>query len=460
MELSHREYLNSWDSKYQSMEDQNPWWRGRDRFDEDEDYRRWREGEVRWIPSLLERIELRPFALHIISGPRQVGKTTLLKLLIKNLLEKVENPKAIFYFRCDKLADFKEMDEVIRSYIRIRRAENIKTSYLLLDEVTFPKDWYRAVKWHVDMGNFKNDVLVLTGSLSMFVKGEVETFPGRRGYGKDFVMLPLSFREFLNIVGKDLIGKIGKIEDLEINGILRECGKALPLIDKLNEYFEKYIECGGFPLAVKSLLEKGRIGGEVEDTYLSWIRGDIAKLKRSESIAKRVIKALIEKSSSTISYLSIAKEFEIKSHKTVFQYMDILEKLFLLKVLYFIEPNKGVEVFYKERKAYLTDPFLYRIFSSWCLTKIPEKSIIVESIVASHLARKFNIGYWRNRREIDVVAFGRGMVGFEVKYREKAPAEKIGVGKIRNVITLTKNEFNEDKLKIPVSIFLGSLNLS
>jgi len=32
--------------------------------------------------------------------------------------------------------------------------------------------------------------------------------------------------------------------------------------------------------------------------------------------------------------------------------------------------------------------------------------------------------------------------------------------KIRNVITLTKNEFNEDKLKVPVSIFLGSLNLS
>jgi predicted AAA+ superfamily ATPase len=59
----------------------------------------------------------------------------------------------------------------------------------------------------------------------------------------------------------------------------------------------------------------------------------------------------------------------------------------------------------------------FRILSSRCPKRILEKSIIVESIAASHLARKFNIGYWRNRGEIYVV-FG-GMVGFEVKYMEK-----------------------------------------
>ncbi|MDI6825639.1 MAG: hypothetical protein QMD36_00360 [Candidatus Aenigmarchaeota archaeon] len=99
------------------------------------------------------------------------------------------------------------------------------------------------------------------------------------------------------------------------------------------------------------------------------------------------------------------------------------------------------------------DPFLYHIFSQWCLTKKPEESIIVESTVASHLARKFNIGYWKNKREIDVVVFGKELFGVEVKYKEKAEFAKTRVGRIRSVITLTKNEFNEKPLAIPVKFF-------
>jgi predicted AAA+ superfamily ATPase len=43
------------------------------------------------------------------------------------------------------------------------------------------------------MGHFKNDVPVLTGSLSMFVKGEVETFPGRREVSRIHLSLTFIF---------------------------------------------------------------------------------------------------------------------------------------------------------------------------------------------------------------------------------------------------------------------------
>jgi predicted AAA+ superfamily ATPase len=325
--------------------------------------------------------------------------------------------KAIFYFRCDELSDFKELDEVIRDYLKTRDIEGIKSSYIFLDEVTFPSEWYRAIKWHVDMGHFKNDVLVLTGSLSMFVKGEIETFPGRRRNGRDFIMYPLSFREFLKLVNREAFEKIDASQNL--NKIEEKCFRALSWLEELQKIFEPYLQCGGFPLSVKSFLEKGKIPSEIFTTYLSWIKGDLAKLKRSESLAKRVIKAIIEKVLSTISFNSIAKEFEIKSHKTVFQYIDILEKLFLAKVLYFIDPDNGTEVFYKQRKIHLTDPFLYNVLSYWCRTEKPEESILVESLVGAHLARKFNIGYWKNNKEVDIVILDDELTGIEVKYKKR-----------------------------------------
>jgi len=40
------------------MESQNPWWKGKEAFEEDEDYKKWRQSSVRWVPQLLEEIKL------------------------------------------------------------------------------------------------------------------------------------------------------------------------------------------------------------------------------------------------------------------------------------------------------------------------------------------------------------------------------------------------------------------
>ncbi|MGB9805870.1 MAG: DUF4143 domain-containing protein [Thermoproteota archaeon] len=196
----------------------------------------------------------------------------------------------------------------------------------------------------------------------------------------------------------------------------------------------------------------------MKNAYLSAFVYDLAKLKRSEAIAKRVLKATIEKLPSTVSLNSIAKEFEIKSHKTVFYYLDLFEKLFVVKNVYFAEPNKAIEVFYKERKIHLIDPFLYLVFSDWCLVNLPERSKIIESVVASHLARKFRIGYWKNGFEIDVVLLDK-LIGFEVKWSKKAEFHKRSVGKIKDFVYLTREEFNDFPLAVPVSIFLSCLEL-
>ncbi|MEM2990553.1 MAG: ATP-binding protein, partial [Halobacteria archaeon] len=187
----------------------NPWWKGKENFDEDEDYRKWVSRKIKWVPELTREIALEPFSLHFIVGARQVGKTTAIKLLIKDMLELEKvNPKSIFYFRCDEISDYKELKDLLSSYLELRDSWKIDKSYIFLDEVSFPKEWYRTVKSMIDDGMFKNDVLILTASTSIKIKKETEYFPGRRGKGRDFVVRPLSFREFIKTIDPDLYSKL------------------------------------------------------------------------------------------------------------------------------------------------------------------------------------------------------------------------------------------------------------
>ncbi|WP_240910946.1 hypothetical protein [Thermococcus sp. MV5] len=100
---------------------------------------------------------------------------------------------------------------------------------------------------------------------------------------------------------------------------------------------------------------------------------------------------------------------------------------------------------------------MYHLFSRWCLIESPSQDKIVESVVASHLARKYCVGYWRNGSEIDVVT--KNEISFEVKWRKNAKPSRIRVGKIKNVVTLSKDNISMEPLMIPVYLFLACLDV-
>lgn len=438
----------------------NVWWKGKEFFEEDEDYRKWKEKKIKWIPELVDKIKLEPFSLHFIFGPRQSGKTTLIKFIIRKLLEKVD-PRAIFYFRCDEIKDYKELKEVLTTYLEFRKELKIKTSYIFLDEITFPKEWFRSIKSMIDDGIFKNDVLVLTGSTSLEIKKEMEWFPGRRGKGKNFLVLPLSFREFIKILNpgleKNLPEKINSLANAR--EVRKKILKASIYLKELNEILKLYLRIGGFPLAINSYYSSGRIEESVIQTYLSWIINDITKIGRNWQTAREIMKVLLTKIPSPISWESLAKEMTIKSPKTVSSYLKILSSMFVLIISYQIEPNKILVEFAKNKKIHLLDPLFYQIFEDLCLVKIPEReSKIAESALASHLQRFLNkdVFYWKNKSEIDCVVRVNGrLIGFEVKWREKAKPKKIVVGKIKEVYVLSKRDLDLKNRVIPLSLFLA-----
>ena len=61
--------------QFNCMEEQNPWWYG----EEDYEYEKWKSFKIKWVPLLIDKIELKPFSLHFIVGSRQVGKTTAIE---------------------------------------------------------------------------------------------------------------------------------------------------------------------------------------------------------------------------------------------------------------------------------------------------------------------------------------------------------------------------------------------
>ncbi len=366
---------------------QNPWWKDR----KDYHIERWEGMKIRWIPKWLEEISLEPFSLNFVIGPRQTGKTTGIKLLISSLLKNLR-PESVFYLDCTLLPDLSSLEKSLKEYLEIKEMEKIANSFIFLDEVTSVNDWWRVLKGYIDMGIFKNDVITITGSSSIKLRGEVELFPGRRGKGRDILVLPLSFKEFLEIKGI-------KIED---NGSIEErMKKAWKMEDKIKRFFEEYINKGGYPLSINE-------DPEAELQLIYSIENEILRAGKSLGLTKAILASILRKAPSPLSFNTIGNDVGV-SYKTVQDYLEAFQSLFILDTALY----KRDEINWrKERKFFFLDPFLANTLSIWTGEKYLE-SAFYEWIVQSHLKRKFgSVYYFRNAYEIDCIA---GDLMIEVK---------------------------------------------
>jgi hypothetical protein len=210
---------------------------------------------------------------------------------------------------------------------------------------------------------------------------QAESFPGRRGKGKDIEILPLSFPEFLKVQNIDLT-------------------KRKTLEEEIQKQFKAYLSSGGFPKSINRI--------DFFKDLISSIETEIQKNGKSPLTAKQIISAILEMVPSALSFNAIANRVGI-SNKTVESYIEDLENLYVLKVVYFKEKTVN---FRKEKKIFIRDSFLLNSLAAWCNKEV-RKDFLYESIVQEHLLRKFKeIYYYRNRYEIDCIA---GNLKVEVK---------------------------------------------
>lgn len=367
----------------------NPWWEGeRSPLVEE-----WRRREVRWRPKWLDDLSLEPFSLNMVIGPRLVGKTTGLHLLIDELIPH-RDPLSILYLNLDLAPSFDAFKSLLDAYLRTRKARGISSSLLIFDEVTGVRGWWKLIKGYVDAGVFRRDVVIVTGSSSIRLRGEVELFPGRMGGGNEITVLPLSFRDYLEVMGLRIELPKGK-ERGDHGKMDLDTSILLPQASRIKELFENYLKTGGFPLPING-------DPKAEEQLIRSLEGEILRAGRSLDIARGVMSSLLRAAPSPISFNSIASTLSI-SHRTVREYVELLTGLMVLGQALFFE---GVPKFRKERKVFVRDPFLARAMSIWTTSEFLG-SALYEWVIQEHLMRRFgSVYYWRDGYEVDVIADG------------------------------------------------------
>lgn len=449
----------------------SPWWVDN----------RWEENDRHIVSALKSGIEMRHIeqyeikypSIDIIRGPRQIGKTTEIKMLIKELINKGRDPKAIGYFTCDIISKHKDLFEVLKSFSQHLKLNKIKNGVFFLDEVSSINNWQKAIKGFIDIGIGEKIHLVVTSSSSIELKRGYERMPGRRNGGKDYLLLPVSFRKFclLTNPGKD-------IPDLQFTKILKsrkyfEEFKEGLLIQSAfyKRCFTDYARIGGFPRAVSDFVKYNEITSETLLINQSVLFSEFERYKKSINTLIRILGEVVKNISTPVSFNTIMKNIELASAKTVKEYIEMLSHAYLGILVPCVDISRKKIFNKKDKKIYLIDPIVFKVLQDRIGIHLPNESSLSENMTGVHIGRLFisewaDIGvlnklfYWKSGKgnEVDFVVFlDDRPFGIEVKYQNMvSPWDEMSIRKgIGKGIIITKDTFEYGKIqKIPLWAFL------
>jgi uncharacterized protein len=331
--------------------------------------------------------------VKIITGIRRSGKSVVLRLLKRELLQRGVEEHQIIMINFDSFV-FNELTNAHKLYEYVKESiNNTSTYYLLLDEIQEVEHWEKAVNSF--MVDFDVDVY-LTGSNSHLLSSELATYLAGR-----YVEIPvftLSYREFLDF-RKQYFNE-----------------------EPVATSFVQYLRFGGFPVIHTAGYTDESAYKVVYDIYSSVIlRDTIQRYKiRDIELLERVIKFTFDNIGNTFSGKNIADFFKSQQRKvdvnTVYNYLNALEGAF---VLYRVPRYdiKGKEILKTQEKFYVSDVSIIYALMGYRDRMI---SGILENIVFLELKRrgyKVYVGKLEGT-EIDFVAEKRNQkIYVQVAYK-------------------------------------------
>ncbi len=481
---------------------QNPWWK----YDAFQDFDKDLSELYGWPFRFTRReLPLNPGEIYLLRGPRQVGKTTLIKQQIAELIRKKVDPVSILYYPCDYLHSTRELRGIIDFHSeRNRGTENL---FIFLDEITYLQDWNREIKAQVDAGLLRKATLVLTGSGAAQLKRKAEQLPGRGLEGNQYLLLPLTFREFMLQASDDVSHRIGPDlwraveaarKRLESNSMTldedmrkqRDSVEALmPFGPDLDTLLRIYLLTGGFPKTINALLRNNleSIEEETYTTFVKMVLGDFSKQGKEETLARQILEGVIRRQGTRFGYRTLTEDVDA-THPTVIQYLETMNDSLLTQTVHSIDFKRETARYKADKKIYVTDPFIYHSVNAFIKgmdgytlsreTLDEESSIfsLVESVVASHLTQarvvpymaepmSFLYFFYNPRKEVDFVYKRKSgkFTGIEVKYGKRERKVRFPeVSQFKERITLTRDTvgFGENEAEIPAGIFLSLLDKS
>lgn len=309
-------------------------------------------------------------------GPRRCGKSFLLKLFQKDLLNRGIEPDHLICIELDDLLLNSLRDsKTLHSYV-LERIKDENTYFVFIDEVQLCPHFEEVLASLVKRTNID---LYVTGSNAYLLSGELTTFLTGR-YTK-IEMFPLSFKEFRNAVVNDRL--------------------------TAQEDFERYLQIGSFPALVRDRNDPDHIAIYYSDLIQSIILKDISwrlKIRDTETLFKLCcfLASNIGSAFSSTNIINILKSQKVEiSRLTLSTYLNaLIDSYFIERVPRF--DVRGKATLRTEEKYYLTDTgFRHHLI----ISPVKDYGHILENIVYLELCRRFKrVRIGKNaQKEIDFI---------------------------------------------------------
>jgi predicted AAA+ superfamily ATPase len=416
----------------QRVVDQNPWWADPAAIAADRDLVALAQTPLRFEPPV--PIALDRDAIYGLRGPRQVGKTTLLKRIAAILLEqRGVSARALLYLDVERagLLSYAALSEAIEGYLAWARPSPASLArervFLLLDEVTAVPRWSTALKALHDSGALDGASVIATGSDVLDLDRGVDRLPGRRGRAPeaDWVLMPWSFYDYVAVHDPQVASDLPVIPVEEPHRAFEAAQEIALRGAPLHALFTSFLQTGGFPHAAQSVRRAGRVEPHVYQLYEAAVLGEIRRAGRDESRVREVVRLLATRHlGREFSWQGLAAGTSIGNHTTARAYVEDLERTFVWHVWHRVKgAGSASEALRSPKKLYPVDPLTWHVIEGWALgvadrwaaslraVAEPQRAgYLVEAVFASLLRRRFGhfAFYQRDRKgaaELDFVAF-------------------------------------------------------
>lgn len=397
----------------------NPWWDDPAAVNNDDHIAMW--GPMGYTPGVLDEVMGNSGSgVYVLRGMRRVGKTTLMKVTIKRLLDNGVQPRRIMYY--DSGVPEKTR-EAVDYHASVANDSVTGHRYLFLDGAASMPKWVEHIG---DMLKAARDsVIVVSGYADEMVdtidvgsripdfrrigSGPVrKSMPERFGVqrGNDITLMPMSFLESATRMDPE-IGELvrnndtfspqsrqeifGKLIRHEVDGRLEELTGYKSRLDKV---LDTYLATGGMPHAVYEYMRRGLSWDPVYEKHRDALSEAWAKIpRRDPDLFVRFGCWLAGYDESLVSWDKLARGTGITPPQMVLNYANLLERLFVLHILY--RHRNGRPDTSSAKKIFFTDPtylHMFRYLSDPRALPAPlyvpdNRDKVLAGVVATHLIR-------------------------------------------------------------------------
>ncbi len=349
----------------------------------------------------------------ILIGPRQIGKSTMLKQMFDDLLQKGETA---YFLNLDRKDILDELNINPENLFKICPLLLDKKITVFIDEIQYLDDATTFLKLLFD--EYANKLkIITTGSSAFYIDKQFkDSLVGRK---KIFQMGTLDFEEFLHFKGRnDLVSEIALLKSKKKTKSIHE--------NLLWAYMDEFMNYGGYPAVVleNNIDDKIELLREIRDSY---IKRDLLESGVSdETKFYRMLMLLASQSGNMLNVNEISNTLRI-TNATVENYLYVLQKCFHISLVKPFYNNLRKELT-KMPKVYINDIGLRNILINYFapIEQRADKGLVLENFCFRVLLERFEqdqIKYWRTAdgNEVDFIVETQFLKGFavEVKFNEQ-----------------------------------------